>query len=107
MHAVNAQIKRGFFSFLFNDILQFLFSLFDNFLNAPGVDPPVGDQAFQGDLRGLPAIHVKARNGHRFGGVIDNDINARRGLQRADIAAFPSDDAAFHFIAGQRHDGDR
>jgi hypothetical protein len=41
---VDAKIERGFFPFLFNDIIQFFFSLFDDFLNAPGVDPPVSDQ---------------------------------------------------------------
>ncbi len=33
-------------------------------------------------------------------------VHAGRGLQSADVAAFAADDAALHFVAGQRHHTD-
>ena len=36
-------------------------------------------------------------------GIVDDEVHARGGFQRADVAALAADDAALHFIAGQRH----
>ena len=43
---------------------------------------------------------------HIFRGIVDDQIHAGSGLQCADVAALAADDAALHFIAGQRHDTD-
>src|SRR5690606_3218055 len=42
-----------------------------------------------------------------LGRVVDDDIDAGGLLERADVAALPPDDPAFHLIGGQAHDGDR
>ena len=42
----------------------------------------------------------------RFGGIVDDEINAGSRFQSADIAPFAADDAAFHVFAGQGHGGD-
>ena len=46
---------------------------------------------------------LKARQDHRFGGVVDDDIHPGGGLQGPDVAALPADDAPFHFFVGEGH----
>src|SRR5580704_8358602 len=43
-----------------------------------------------------------ARNYDRLRSVVDDDVDAGGGLDRADIASFAADDAALHLVVGQR-----
>ena len=42
----------------------------------------------------------------RLGGVVDDQVDAGRLLERADVAALAADDPALHLVAGQVDDGD-
>ena len=56
----------------------------------------------QCDARDLAANRVVARDYDRLRRVVDDDIDAGGGLDRADVAAFAADDAALHLVVGQR-----
>ena len=56
----------------------------------------------QCDARDFAANRVVARNYDRLRSVVDDDIDAGGGLDRADIASFAADDAALHLVVGQR-----
>src|SRR5205814_112041 len=56
----------------------------------------------------LPHHRVEAGEQHGFGGVVDDQVDAGRGLERADVAALTADDPALHVVAGQvKHGHDR
>ena len=42
-----------------------------------------------------------ARNDDGLGSVVDDDVDAGSGFDRADIATFAADDAAFHLVVRQ------
>ena len=69
------------------------------------MDAPIGDELFKRQTRDLAADGVKGRHGDRLGRVVDDEIDTRDGLERADVAPLTPDDAALHLIVGQRHDG--
>ena len=75
-------------------------------LDASRLDPPVLDELLERHARGLPADRVEAGEHHGLGGVVDDDVDARRGLERADVPALPADDPALHVLARQREDAD-
>ena len=107
MHSVDARLDDGAFALLLDGGLNLAAGLLDGFLNAGGMDASVGDQALKRDARNFPAHRLKAGKGDGLGCVVDNEINARHRLDGADVAALASDNAALHFVVGQRHDGDR
>ncbi len=69
------------------------------------MDAPVGDQAFEGKPGNLAAHRVERRNRHGLGGVVDDDVDAGDGLEGADVAAVPADDAALHVVGRQGDHG--
>ena len=69
------------------------------------MDAAVGNELFQCQSCDLPADGVERGHGDGLGGVVDDQIHTGDGFQRADVAAFPADDAALHFVVGQRHHG--
>ena len=69
------------------------------------MDAAVGNQLLQRDTGHLAANRIKRGNDDRFRGIVDDQINARRRLQRADVAALAANDAALHILVGQGYDG--
>ena len=72
-------------------------------LDAARVDAAVGDQRLERAAGDLAAHRVEAGDDHRVGRVVDDDVHAGGGLEGADVPALAADDAALHFVAGQRH----
>ena len=70
-----------------------------------GMNPPVGDEPFQGNPRHLAADRVEARKDHRLGSVVYDEVDARGGLDGPDVPALSSDDAPLHLFIGQIHHG--
>jgi hypothetical protein len=73
----------------------------DHLLDAPGVDAAVGDQALQGQPGDLPAHRLEAREDHRLGGVVDDQVDAGGLLEGADVAPLAADDASLHLVRRQ------
>ena len=49
----------------------------------------------------LAANRIKRGDDNGLGRVVDDQIDARRGFERANVAAFAADDAALHILVGQ------
>ena len=79
-------------------------SLLYRLLDARRMDAPVGDQLFQRDSRNLAANRVKRGDDHGLRRIVDDQIHARRGFQRADVAALAADYATLHVVVRQCHD---
>ena len=52
----------------------------------------------QCQTRHLTANRVEGTDHNSFGGVVDHDFHAGRGLERTNVATFTSNDATFHVI---------
>ena len=69
------------------------------------MDPPVLNEFFERDTRNLAAHGVESGEDHRFRRIIDDEINACKRLNRANISSLTSDDAPLHLIVRERNDG--
>ena len=79
--------------------------LLHHLLDTGGVDAPVQNELFQRQPGDLPAHRVEAGHGDGLRGVVDDQVHPGHGLQCADIAALPADDAPLHLVVGQGHHG--
>src|ERR1044071_2203181 len=102
-----AEGECGGFAFLEQLLVKFLTNLLDQLFDARRMDAAVLHQAFEGDARDLAANRIEARENDGFGSVVDDEIDAGRELERADVASLASDDASLHVLARQVDDGDR
>ena len=99
VQSVDAEVYRRALADLDDLLLDLLLDLGHHLLDAGGVDTSVGDQLVQGQTCDFAAHGVESRKDDRLGGVVDDDLDARRGLQGADIAALAADDAALDLVA--------
>src|SRR3954454_9531792 len=73
----------------------------DDLLDAAGVDPAVGDELRDRDPRDLPPDGVEPGEDDGLRRVVDDQVDAGRLLERADVAALAADDPALHLVARQ------
>ncbi len=102
---MDPEVEDGLLAFLLHGDVQVLSDLVSELLDARRMDPAVMDQPFDGLLGDLPAQRVVAREDHRLGRIIDDQIDARCGLKRPDVPAFAADDPALHLVVRQVHHG--
>src|ERR1041384_2313866 len=69
---------------------------FDDLLDATRMEAPVGDQALECEASHFAPHRIEARHDHGIRRVVDDHVHAGRGLERPDVAAFATDDAALH-----------
>ncbi len=99
MQAVDAQVDGRALADLDDLLLDLLLDLGDHLLDTGGVDAAVGHQLVERQTGDLAAHGVEAAQDDRFGGVVDDDFDARRSLQGANVATLAADDAALHLVA--------
>ena len=63
-------------------------------------------RAREREPRDLAAHRVEAGDDDRLGRVVDDEVDAGRRLERADVAALAADDAALQVVRRQRHHRD-
>ena len=102
---MQAKVKHRGFAGFFADLVDFLLGLAHDFFDARGMDSTVGDQRTDRQARDFAAYRVEARDGDGFGGVIDDDVDAGGGFERADVATFATDEAALQVVGRQLHHG--
>ena len=68
------------------------------------MDTAVRNQTLDRLFGNLAAIGIEAGQDDRAGGIVDDEIDAGRELQRADVAPFASDDAALQIVAREIDD---
>ena len=79
----------------------------DDLLDAAGMDAAVGDELRDRDPRDLAADRVEPAEDDRLGRVVDDQVDAGRLFEGADVAALTADDPALHLVARQVDDADR
>src|SRR5919109_3219728 len=75
-------------------------------LDPSGLDPAVLHQLLEGHPGGLATDGVEAGQDDGLRRVVDDDVDARGGLERADVASLAADDPALHVLARQREHAD-
>ena len=81
--------------------------LFHHFLNAGRMDAPVCNQPLQSNAGNLALHGIEPRQYDRLRRIINDEVNARQRFQRPDIASLAPNDAPFHLIIRQSHNGHR
>src|SRR6266567_3661450 len=78
--------------------INFLARLGNHVFDARRVDTPIEDQAGQSQASHFAPHGVEAGKNHCFGCVVNDQVNARGGFERADIATFTANDAPLHLV---------
>ena len=92
---------------LADDLLELGLRLVVRLLDPRRMDAPVLDQLREREARDLAAEPVERREHDRVRRVVDDEVDARQVLERADVAALPADDPALHVVGGELDHGDR
>src|SRR2546426_11228407 len=78
--------------------------LVHEFLDAPRMNPPVGDQPLEREPAHLAPHRIEARHHHGVGCVVDDNVHTGGGFEGPDVAALAPDDAALHLVEiGRAH----
>ena len=101
MQAVHTALVSCLLAGLDDRRVDFLTRFVDDLLDPTGMDAAVGNQFFQRKPRDLTANRIEAGYDDSVGSVVDDDIDARRQLERANVSAFAANDPPLHFIIGQ------
>ena len=107
MQVVQPQLERRRLAVLADGVVHLAADFLDDLLDARRMDAAVGDQPLDRPPRDLAPEGIEAREDDRAGRVVDDQVDAGRELERADVAALAADDAALHVVARQIDDGDR
>src|SRR5256885_1810733 len=102
MHAADPRLIDRLLARFHNASVDLFLGLAHDLLDAPRVDASVGDEALEGDLPDGAPYGIEARDHHRAGGVVDDDVHTGGRLERPDVAALAADDAALHVVVRQR-----
>jgi hypothetical protein len=101
MQAVDIGLEYGPLALRLDGRIHLPLGFFHHFLDAGGVDAAVDDKLFQRQARDFAADGVETGDGNGLRSVVDNEIHAGQGLQRADIAALAADNAPLHLALGR------
>ncbi len=107
VNAVHSDFEQCRFTLFFDHDLYFFLRFFNHFLDSCRMDSSVHDQFLKCNTCNLTSDRIKTGKDHCFRRIINNQIHTCHRLQRADIAAFPTDDTSLHLIARKLHNGNR
>ena len=105
MEIVDAGIERGLGGSFLDLLVHVTLRLIEHLFDAGGMDAAIADEILHGDARDLATHGVMRGNGYAFGGVIDDEVRAGDLLERADVAAFTTDDASLQIVRGDMDRG--
>ena len=71
----------------------------------PGWIRPSATSFSSGKPRDFPPHRIEARDHDGVRRVVDDDVDARGQLERANVSPLPTDDAALHLVVGERDRG--
>ena len=103
---MHARLEHRLFARLFDGGVDLASDLVHHFLYAGGMDASVGDEFLESETRHFAPYGIEAGQRDDVRGVVDDEIDARRGLEGADVPAHASDDPALHFVVGECHYAD-
>ncbi|MBT9160005.1 MAG: hypothetical protein DDT27_01028 [Dehalococcoidia bacterium] len=97
----NPRLKRNLLPFNLNIGLYLLLCLLYHFLNAPRVDSTIQNEPFQRNPGNLTANRIEAREAHRLGGIINDEVSPGSRFQCPYVASLPTYKPAFHLVTGK------
>ncbi len=106
MDVGDPHLRDGIFTRAPDPVLELAHRSLVDLLDPCGMDPPVLHQLLEGHPRRLAADGVEARQDHGLGGVVDDHVHPRRGLEGPDVASLAADDPTLHVLAREREDAD-
>ena len=104
MEIVEPELERHRGAFLAHRLVGFVLDLLHDLFDARRVDASIGDEALDGLLGDLAPVRIEAGQDDGAGRVVDDQVDAGRQLERADVASLAADDAALQIVAGQIDD---
>src|SRR5258708_1680706 len=107
MDAVHPDFNKRALTGFLDRFLAVLLGLAHDLFDAPRMDAPIGDQPLQRDPGDLASNRIVARDDARLGSIVNDDIDAGRSFDRADVAALATYDAPLHLVGRQRDHRDR
>ena len=107
VHARDLELEEGRVPLLLDALLELRLDLLDDLLDARRVDAAVGDQPLEGDAGDLAPEGVEAGEDHRLRRVVDDQVDAGRHLEGADVAPLAADDPPLHLVVRQLDHRDR
>src|SRR5690242_8939144 len=102
---MHADLENRLLTGLADALLDLLFRLADQFLDASRVNPSVRNESLEGNAGDLAANGTVTRDNDGFRRIIDDQVDSGRGLDRPDVPTFPADDASLHVVAREMHHG--
>ena len=106
MQPVHAHFEHRLFAGFLDGRVDLAAHLVRDFLYAGGMYPAVRDELFERQPRHLAADGIETRKCDDIGGIVDDEIHACRGFERADIPAHAPDYPALHLVARKGDDAD-
>ena len=106
MEIVEPELESRRLAFAADGLLHVALDLLDDLLDAGRVDAAVADQPLDRLAGDLAAQRIEAGEDDRARRVVDDQLDAGRGLERADVASLAADDAALQVVARQIDDRD-
>ena len=107
MQVVKLQLVRGGLTFLECRLIDLRFDFADHLFDAGWVDAAVGDELLDRLFGDLASIRIEARQDDCAGCVVDDELDARRDLERPNVASLSTNDATLEVVTGQVDDRDR
>ena len=104
VHRVHVRLEQRLLALLHHVVVDLGLGLVVGLLDARRVDAAVLDELLERQLRDLAPHRVERGQHDRRGRLVDDEVDARDVLERADVAALAADDAALHVVGGQRHE---
>jgi hypothetical protein len=96
-----AELERGGLALLLHRLLHLGLDLLDHFLDPGRMDAAIGDQPLDRLTGDFAPERIEAREDDGPRRVVDDELDARGLLERADVASLAADDPALHVVAGQ------
>jgi hypothetical protein len=107
VHAGDLQLEEHGFAVRLDPLVELALDLLDHLFDPRRVNAAVGDQPLEGDPGDLPAEGIEPREDHRLGRVVDDQVDAGRLLEGADVAPLAADDPSLHLVRGELDHRDR
>src|SRR5207237_6950579 len=104
VQVVQPELERRGFSLAAHALFHLPLHLFHHLLDSCRMNAAICDQTLDGLARDLTAERIEGGEDDGARRVVDDQLDAGRRFERADVAPFAADDPAFHVVAGEVHD---
>ncbi len=94
------RLLNGFFAITANILIDFFLRFRDELFDAGRVNAAIGDEFVERGPSNFAADGIEGTDDYDARRIVDNHVDTRRFFESANVPAFATDDAAFHFVAG-------